>query len=144
MTQARARRVSLTVVKNFAIVKKKSQIFKKRRAKSFKTRRSRKILKRMTKIKLLLNKLKSVDDESLIINHSINHCNISFLTINLIIALRKIRKYQKNVELLISKALFRHLLKKIVRDMINENDDLRMQVLAINILHEIEKLYIYI
>ena len=119
-------------------------MFKKRRAKFLKTRKSKKILKRMTKIKLLLNKLKNINDESLIINHSINRCNKLFLTISLIVALRKIRKYQKNVKLLISKTSFRRLLKKIIRNIINKNDDLRMQALAINILQEIEKSYIYI
>ena len=84
-------------------------------------------------MKLLLSKLKSVDDKSLVISHSINRYNKSFLTISLAVVLRKIRRYQKNVELLISKASFRRLFRKIVRDMTNENDDLRMQVLAINI-----------
>ena len=95
-------------------------------------------------MKLLLNKLKSVDDESLIISHFINRCNKSFLIISLTVALREIRRYQKNVELLISKASFRRLLREIVRDMINENDDLRMQALAIDILQEVEKSYICI
>ena len=95
-------------------------------------------------MKFLLSKLKSVDDENLIINHFINRCNKSFLTISLTVALRKIRRYQKSVELLISKASFRRLLKEIVRDMINKNDDLRMQALAINILQKVEKSYICI
>ena len=101
-------------------------MFRKCRARFFKTNKSRKMLRRITKIKLLLSKLKSVDDENLIISHSINCCNKSFLTINLIVVLRKIRKYQKNVELLILKASFCRLLKEIVRDIINENNDLRI------------------
>ena len=98
----------------------------------------------MTRIKLLLIKLKNVDDESLIISHCINHCNNSFLTISLTVVLRKIRKYQKNKKLLISKISFRHLFKKIVRDMINENDDLRMQALMINIFQKTDESYICI
>ena len=119
-------------------------MFRKCRARFFKTRKLKKMLRRITKIKLLLNKLKNVDDESLIINHFINRCNKSFLIISLNVTLRKIRRYQKNVELLISKASFRRLLKKIVRDMINKNNDLYMQALAINIFQEIEKSYICI
>ena len=98
----------------------------------------------MTKIKLLLIKLKNVDNKSLIISHCINRCNNSFLTINLVVVLRKIRKYQKSKKLLISKASFRRLLKKIVRDIINENNDLRMQALIINILQKTGESYICI
>ena len=98
----------------------------------------------MTKMKLLLIKSKNVDDESLIINHFINRCNNSFLTISLTVILREIRKYQKSEKLLISKTSFRRLFKKIVRDMINENNNLCMQTLAINILQKVEKSYICI
>ena len=65
-------------------------MLRKRRAKFLKMRRMKKILTPMTKMKLLLIKSKNVDDESLIINHCINYCNNSFLTINLAVVLRKI------------------------------------------------------
>ena len=65
-------------------------MFKKYRAKLLKMRKMKKMLTRMIKMKLLLIKSKNVDDESLIINHYINRCNNSFLTINLIVALREI------------------------------------------------------
>ena len=98
----------------------------------------------MTRMKLLLIKSKNVDDESLIINHYINRYNNSFLTISLTVILREIRKYQKSEKLLISKTSFRRLLKKIVRDIINKNDDLRMQTLTINILQKAGESYICI
>ena len=102
----------------------------------------RRMLTRMTRMKLLLIKSKNVDGGNLIINHCINRCNNSFLTISLAVALREIRKYQKSEKLLISKASFRRLFRKIVRDMINENDDLRMQALTIDILQEAGESYI--
>ena len=68
-------------------------MFKKHSVKFLKMRKIKKMLMRMTKMKLLLIKLKNVDNESLIINHCINHCNNLFLTINLIVALREIQKY---------------------------------------------------
>ena len=108
-------------------------MLRKRRARFLKMRKMKKMLTRMTRMKLLLIKLKNVDDKNLIINHYINRCNNLFLTINLAVVLRKIRKYQKNKKLLISKTLFRRLLKKIIRNIINENDDLRIQTLTINI-----------
>ena len=55
----------------------------------------KKMLTRMTKIKFLLIKSKNVDDESLIINRYINRYKNLFLIINLIVALRETRKYQK-------------------------------------------------
>ena len=82
------------------------------------------MLTQMTKIKLLLIKLKNIDNENLIISHYINRCNNLFLSINLIVVLREIRRYPRNEKLLILKISFHRLFKKIVRNIINENDDL--------------------
>ena len=109
-------------------------MFRKRCAKFLKMRKMKKILTRMTKIKFLLIKSKNVDNKSLIISYYINCYNNSFLTINLVVVLRRIRKYQKNEKLLMSKASFRRLFKEIVRDIINENNNLCIQTLTINIL----------
>ena len=68
-------------------------MFRKYRVRLLKMRRIKRILMRMTIIKLLLIKSKNVDDESLIISHSINDCNNLFLIINLVIVLQEIRKY---------------------------------------------------
>ena len=68
-------------------------MFKKCRVKLLKMRKIKKMLTRMARMKLLLIKSKNVDDESLIINHCINRCNNSFLTISLAVVLREIRKY---------------------------------------------------
>ena len=68
-------------------------MLRKRRAEFLKMRKIKEMLTRMTRMKFLLIKSKNVDDENLIINHCINHCNNSFLIISLIVVLREIGKY---------------------------------------------------
>jgi histone H3 len=56
-----------------------------------------------------------------------------------IVALREIRKYQKSTKLLIRKALFQRLVRKIA---INFKSDLRMQSTAVLALQEASEAYL--
>jgi histone H3 len=55
------------------------------------------------------------------------------------IALREIRKYQKNTDLLMRKAPFQHLVRKIACDI---KSDLRMQSMALLVLQEAAEAYL--
>ena len=55
--------------------------------------------------------------------------------------LRKIRKYQKSTDLLISKASFARLVKEVAMKIYLYNDELRWQLSAIRCLQEASKAY---
>ncbi len=60
-----------------------------------------------------------------------------------IVALREIRRYQKDANLLILKLYFERIIREIVRNQTNINEDYKIQILTLLALQKIIKAFLY-